>query len=544
MSARAQRWAPVALAAILPWLLLWPLPLVFGRELITSPLSEGPAHLWGWFAAWHERAPFLVRTHLLNFPDGLSFELIDPLHALPYALGALWSPAAGFNLVLVWGLFVAGLAGALLAREAGADTAGQLLGVCVGASAPTSLAVAVDGITEGLGVGWVGVQLAILLSMRRGATGGRALALAGAIAAGVLSGPYNAVWIFLIDIPVGLVLLRRTRAPLLSAAIATLLCAPYLHALASRDAGLPGGEARAGLGIPRLLDPWRAAGERGVDLLDLFVPAPLTGAASDLPHTGYLGVLTLGLAVIGASRAWRRGERRALLWALGAALFASLALGPWISVGGAFPTVGGRALLGPAGLLAWLTPLGRLTRWYRAAAVAALLLVPLATRAARGRTALLLAPLVLLDARLLAPLPWALPRTDGALPEALAPVDGPLAELPSVVPMFFTGETADQGLISQAHHRQPTNGTLHSFPGAATHADALRVLRRIAVNQAAPDDSAPRAAAELAGMGYRYLAVYRSFFVPEGLDLLALQLGPPLATDDRLLVWRISPARP
>ena len=128
MSGRVQRWAPFAVAVILPWLLLWPLPLIFGQTILTSPLSEGPAHLWGWFAALHERAPFQIHTTLLNYPDGLSFELIDPVHALPYALGALWSPAAGFNLVLVWGLAVGGLAGALLAREAGAGLAGQVLG--------------------------------------------------------------------------------------------------------------------------------------------------------------------------------------------------------------------------------------------------------------------------------------------------------------------------------------------------------------------------------------------------------------------------------
>lgn len=540
MSSRTQRWAPLALAVILPVVLLWPLPLVFGQQMVSSPLSEGVAHLWGWWAALTERSPFEIHTTLLNYPQGLRFELIDPLHALPYALGALWSPAAGFNAVLVWGIFAGGLAGWLLAREAGADLGGQLLGVCIGASAPTTLAVAVDGITEGLGAGWVGVQLAVLLSMRRGATPARVLGLAAALAAGVLSGPYNAVWMVILDVPVGLWLLRRTRAPLLAALLAGLVCAPYVGALASRDASLPGGEDRAGLGVPRIVKPWRASGERGVDLLDLVVPAPLTGTASDLPHTAYLGVVTLSLAGVGLASAWRRRDRGAMAWAAGSLVFAALALGPWLSVAGEFPTVGGRALVGPAGLLALYTPLGRLTRWYRAGAVAVLLLVPLATRAARGRWALLAAPLVLLDARLLSPLPATLPTTDAGASVALARIDGPLAELPSIHPLFFAEATADQNLLYQVHHHQPTNGTLHSFPGEATHADALRVLRRFAVNQPAPDDSAVGAARQLGRLGYRYLAVYRSYFNPPGLDRLRQELGAPLAEDDRLLLWNIS----
>lgn len=538
------RLALLALVLLLPWALLWPLPLVFGSALLTSPLSEGVTHLWGWWAALREGAPFTVRTDLLNHPVGLEFQLIDPLHLVPYALFAWWSPAAGFNAVLVWGVMVGALGGLLLARETGAGEGGQALGACVGASAPTTLAVAVDGITEGLGVGWVAVQLALLLSLRRGVSAGRLLGLGAALAAATLSGPYNAIWCAIIDVPVGLWLLRRTRAHLLAAAGAGLVCLPYLLAVSQRDPNLPGGAERAGLGTPRVVQPWRAAGERGVDLLDLFVPAPLTGPHADLPHTAYLGVVTLALALGAALLGWR-ARRRGLAapaswpWLLGAVVFAALALGPWITVAGEYPTVGGRPLVGPAGLLALTTPLGRLSRWYRAGAVAVLLLVPLAARLARGRSAAALCALVLLDARLLAPLPAAFPTLEDRPSAALARATGPIAELPPIHPMFFAGMPADLNLLLQLHHENKTNGTIHSIPGEATHADSLRVLRRFAADEPGPRDDARAATATLAGKGYRWLAVYRGFFPREGLLRLRGELGEPAAEDERVVLWWI-----
>ena len=535
---------PLLAVLVLPWALLWPLPRIFASALLTSPLSEGATHLWTWWAALRERQIFTVHTTLLNYPDGLQFQLIDPMHVVPYALGSLLGPAAGFNAVLVWGLVIGGLGGLLLAREAGADTGGQLLGVAMGASAPTLLAVATDGIAEGLGAGWVGVQLALLWSFRRGASPGRVLALGLAIAAGALSGPYNAVWMAILDLPLGLWLLRRTRAPLASAVLALAICAPYLWAILQRDPNMPGGESREGLGQALVVEPWRAAGERGVDLLDLFVPAPLTGAFSDLPHTAYLGVVSLFLAGLGAARMRRERRPGALAWPwlLGAAVFATLALGPWLSIGGHFPTVGGKALVAPAGLLALWTPLGRLSRWYRAGAVAVLLLVPLAVRAMRGRWAWLAAGLVLLDARFLAPLPLAFETYPLQAAPALAGIEGPIAELPPIHPMFMADQPADLNLLLQTLHGQPTNGTIHSIRGLATNSDALRTLRRVATGEARSGDSAVEATQALEQHGYRWLAVYRGFFPQAGIEGLSAQLGAPSSEDDRVVVYLLSSA--
>ena len=533
------RRAPLLLALVLPWALLWPLPVVFRTALVTSPLSEGVTHLWIWWAAWTSHAPLSVTTKLLNYPDGLTVQVIDPLHLVPFALGWAFGPAAAFNAVLVWGVVVAGLGGLLLAREAGAGEGGQALGVAIAASAPTLLAVGCDGIAEGMGVGWVAVQLACLLALRRGATPGRVLALGASLAAGVLSGPYNAIWIAILDVPVGIWLLRRTRSHLIAALGAGILCSPYLLAISARDPNLPGGEARAGLGRPLVVMPWRASAERGVDLLDLFVPAPLTGGHSDLPHTAYLGVVTLALAAMGVSASRRSRGPAAWPWMVGMVVFAALALGPWLSIAGSFPTIGGRPLVAPAGLLALYTPLGRLSRWYRAGAVAVFLLIPLAVRAVSGRRAWVAALAVLLDARLLAPLPRSLPTYADLPSPALIGRVGPIAELPPIHPMFFAGDSADLNLLLQMHHGQPTNGTVHSLPGLATNDPALRELRRISAGQPNATDSAVEASGELAKDGYQWLAVYRGFFPGNGIEALVGELGTPAGEDERVVVWRI-----
>jgi hypothetical protein len=485
--------------------------------------------LWGWWAALRGRTPFEVRTALLNYPEGLTLQLIDPLDLLPAWAGFWVSPAAAFSAVLFAGVLVSGLAGWLLARESGADQGGQALGLCIGASCPTVLAVAVDGITEGLGSGWVGVQLALLLSLRRDTAWWRVCALTAAMTAGVHAGPYNGVWIALLDVPVGLWLLRHTRRHLLAAAAAMALCLPYALVLLARNPDLPGGANRSGPGKPILLTPWRAAARTGADLADLVVPAPFTGEAYDVPSTAYLGIVTVGLALCG--RRWR--------WVLGAVAFAALALGPWFSVWGRIPTVDERELMAPAGWLAVYTPLGRISRWYRAGAVALLLLVPSAVRAVSGRRAWLLAGAVLLDARLLSPLPSPFPTTDARPSPALQSLEGPIAELPPVHPLFRDDQPADENLLLQVWHGQPTTGTLHNAPGSATVHPALRTLRRVLVGRAEAGDDVREAGSELAALGYRSLAVYRGRLPHPGLAAFSSALGPAVAEDDRVTAFRL-----
>ena len=99
---------------------------------------------------------------------------------------------------------------------------------------------------------------------------------------------------------------------------------------------------------------------------------------------------------------------------------------------------------------------------------------------------------------------------------------------------------ADLNLLLQTWHGQPTNGTLHAMGGAA-NSPSLGALRRVASLEA-PEQDAARATAVLAKNGYRYLAIYRQHFPAGGIDAISDDIGPPLASDDRVVLWRITRA--
>ena len=165
---------------------------------MAAPWSEAATHLWGYWAA-QQAGQYEFHSDLLNVPAGQDVLLIDPLHLLPFALGsAIGGPALGYNFVLCFGLMVAGLGGYLLARVTGASPEAQVVGTCIGLSVPGLLAIGVDGITEGLGVGWVGIQLAMLLQLLRDPRPSKLVLLGLAGAACAWSGAYNAVWMALV----------------------------------------------------------------------------------------------------------------------------------------------------------------------------------------------------------------------------------------------------------------------------------------------------------------------------------------------------------
>lgn len=538
---------PWLLVLLQPLVWLWPLPLVASWALVGVPHGEVADHLWGWWVVAQEGALFATHTELIAHPEGLRVQLIDPLHRLPWTLGsALGGPTWGWAAVLLFGHQVAGAAGLLLARVTGADTAGQVLGAVAGGTAATVVGVAADGITEGLGVGWVGIQLAALLWLARAPDRGsalrRSLLLGLALAAATWSGPYNAVWAALVDVPLGLWLLRRTRWPILGGALGLLLSLPVLGESLARPEGTPGSASRGLPELPRLPETaWRGSQREGVDLLDLLVPDVLTGASASPPTTAYLGVILVACALLGL---WRAPRAR-WGWLAGAVAFATLALGPWLMVGGELQTLGGRPLVAPAGLLEGLPGLSLISRWYRAGAVAVLLLVPLAARALGPRGSLVAALLLGLDARLGSPVPWPLPVF--AWPEcgACEVIDGPVANLPPVFPVGWPGQIAGLDYLHQVQHGQPTNGTLESTVNVATANPALGVLRRVAIGHVPEDDDARAqvrvARRMLADQGYAWLALHEAQLPNLDVDLFVAELGEPRASEDGVLVFSLAP---
>ena len=518
---------------MLPWLVLWPAPLCFTTELLSAPDQETVQHLWGLWAAWTEGHPIVVPGEHLSFPTSFPFVLIDPGNLWLYGpVSAVLGPVAGYNAVLLGGLALMGAAGALLATATGGGPAERWLASVVAISLPALASNAAEGITESFGVGWVGVALAaLLLHLQRG--GWRYGALCAlALGASVWTGPYNGVWAALCCAAVGLAHLPAWRRTLPVGALGALLASPVAHALmtARRD-GLPGTPSRAEW-EPPLVEPtaWRDAFKLGADAVDLFLPL-YPGNIEQIGHTAYLGAVSLALA---GWIAWR--EPRWRPWLLGALGFAVLSLGPWLFLAGRPLTLGEHSVLAPVGVLALAVPgVLRLTRWYRAAAVAGLLLTPVVARAPRkGWVALL----VLLDTVVLSPALWPL-ETTPAMPSpvwAQLERDGAIAELPpsqwSHVP---DGGIRDANLLEQVWHGRPNAATFFNLSGGAADSAEVNGLMDAAFGKRVAADLGER----LASYGYAYVVVDTSRFARDPLPGVSAVLGEPTVREGRLVVFAL-----
>ena len=534
------------LLILLPLLLLWPLPLDLSGTVLAAPDQEAAPHIWGLWVALREHSPLLIRTKLLGWPDGVELVLVDAANLPAFALGqALGGPAGGYNLVLYSGLIIQGLAGSMLARRLGGS---PLVGAVAAMAAPTLLSNAADGQTEGFAVGWVGLQLALLLdAVRLG--GARRVALAAlALAASWYGGPYNGIFASGLDLVLGLGLLWRARTGgalrrlLGVAGLAAALVAPLAVAiLAMRDPTLPGSMARAGL--PKIVENpaiFRGGVQTGADLLDPWLPGFLTGGEAEVSHTAYLGLVALLLGALAV-----RADRRRLPWLLGALAFALLSLGPYLYLGGTALRLGGRPLLGPAGVLTLLLPpLGRLTRWYRAGAVASLLLAPLAaTWAGRGWRKPLVAALLLADSLLAAPLAWPLHHAP-MIPAALtAPLigEGAIFELPrTTTGQPPPGAWRDRTALAQTVHGHPLAGTIMGLVGSPEAAAHQQSVLRLAREGGWRLEDRRR----LLAQGYRWIALLpRELPLPaSSLENLNACLGSPIVRSPDYIVWTLDGA--
>ena len=542
---RAEIGALVGVLAVLPGLLTWPLLPRFFTHVMAAPDQEAAPHIWGLWAAGQGAGILQLNTVLQAFPDGIELVLVDPLDLPVFHLGLLGGPAAAYNLLLIVGVVVMGLAGAALARMVDPQ-ASPALGAVVGMACPTLLANAADGMTEGFGVGLVGLALAALV------WAGRAPASKGWVAAGVLvgltawAGPYNAVWTAFLGLGLaGWALAtrdwRRLAAVVRAGLVGTVLAAPVAAAIfGARDDALPGGRARAGL--PDIVDNpaiFRGGMRTGADLLDPWLPGPLTGGEAEVSHTAYLGVVMLVAAAVGA---WR-SPRRTWPWVVGALCFAVLSLGPWLYFGGTAVRVGASTLAGPAGLMMLTVPvLGRLTRWYRAGAIASLLLVPaVVARVRRPWARVAIGSAVVVDVLLLAPLAW--PLHHSPLPDASAllqlPGDGALLELPPVTsaeppPGLWRDETA----LLQVMHGHPTGGAMMGLgvsPLARSGVDELRRLMR-------GEGFDGQLAADLREQGFRWVVIHTDFHPVPAASLARLDacLGQPVVFTERHRAWELA----
>ena len=546
-----QRLPLLSLIFLLPLLVAWPLPAIWSSSWLTVPAGEAAIHVWGLWVTAANQNLFTIETFALSWPDGVQAVLADPANIPWFVLGWGLGPAAAYNTVVYANLVLLGISGAALAKRVGGS---PMLGVVAALTNASILAATTTGITEHLGVGWVGLMIVYLL--RALDTGCRK----SAVASGALlfmcaaSGPYCGVWAAFIAGAIGIAhVIRKDRnrfiAPLgITAVVGIALVAPLAHAIMNgRIAGQPGTSQLASQLLNRPAtgaELFRGGLRFGADLTDAFVPVMFTGGAGLPNHTGYVGIIALLTSIFVFSK-----RKNMWPWLVGSAVFVALSWGPWLVFKGDPVTVGNAPLLAPAGVLAKNVPFfSRISHWQRAAAVASLLLVPLISLLPRLKLPKVvpwaIAGLLLLDHMFGAPLPWPLPST----PSVSAATYAPLAQESGgvlVLPKKFNSRMPpnalwrDPAILAQLNHQRPISeaGTMgHEQSSGSSH--AADIIVKIGLHGRI--DRGHRNVFQDAD--FRWLAVYKRHINPDPVrdKYWARCIGKPIAEDDSVVIYRLS----
>ena len=533
----------VAVLATVPWVVTWPLLPRFFTHVMAAADQEAAPHIWGLWAAAQTGGALQLDTTLQGFPDGVDLVLVDPLNVLPFQLGLLGGVASAYNTVLLTGVLTMGLAGAALARVAGGS---PVLGSVVAMACPTLIANAADGMTEGFGVGMVGLAVAALLRTRQRPQS--RWWIAGGLLVGLTAwaGPYNAVWTALVGLALAVAAAIQRRGGQLvglfkAGLVGIFVALPVIAAIfGARDEALPGSGSRAGLpDIVNNPEIFRGGVQTGADLLDPWLPVLLTGGQADVSHTAYLGAVVLVSALWAV---WQAPHKR-WPWLAGALAFAALSLGPWLYLGGTALRVGDAALAAPAGLLTLAFPvMGRLTRWYRAGAVATLMLAPLTSTTVRQPAWMIaLCAALIADTLLLAPLAWPLHHTPlpAGSPLQDLPDQGAFLELPPVTSAQPPpGMWRDENVLLQVMHGHPVGGSMMGLGVSPLARDGVEGLRELMRGQGF-DASLLE---ELRAQGFRWVVIHTDFHpLPASSETRLREcLGQPVVHADRHRVWDLS----
>jgi len=543
-----KNWPLIALILLAPLFAAWPLPLVWSSEWLTLPSGEAGIHVWGLWATTAAQNVFTIETHSIAWPDGVTAVLADPAN-IPWFLAGWWAgPAAAYNTIIYANMVLLGIAGAALAHTVGGN---RWLGIIAGVLNASVLAATTTGITEQLGVGWIGLFIAALVRALRTDSHRMAAAAGLALALCVASGPYNGIWAAFIACAVGVGVMLRNRAQwrtLATTAVTALaLTAPLVRAiLTGRIAGQPGTPelATALLRTPGANPQLFRGGIRfGTDLTDPFLPLWVTGGAGMPNHTAYLGAVALLCAVAVVVR-----KRHLWPWLAGALAFAVLSLGPWLVWMGVPIRFGTSGLLAPAGILADTIPFfSRISHWHRAGAVAALLLVPLVSLAPKLGRNVWLAPalaLLLVGDRVVGfPVGWPLPSTAGPDAESYADLkhqEGAVLVLPQRFPdqLGPRARWRDPALMAQLSHQRPISEAAamgHKRATSGQHGgDLLEELARTGRVDRGHRDA-------FKGPGFVWLAVYNRHMRPNSQrdSVWSRCLGSPVHRSDAVTIYKL-----
>ena len=546
--------AIVALATTWPWA-RDPTRALGARDL------EAADHLWAlWLGSVD--GPLIAQTTRVGSPEGYTWVLGDPAHVPVFAMGHLIGGAgSGLGVVHLLSLALAALAGWCWARDLWPERPDiAVLAAPLAAAAPGLGVGLVTGMTEAQPLGMTALALLALHAAAR--DGGVARSVVCALAFGALPwfGAYPALYgILLAPIVLFWGLARgpdrsRRLAMVLGAAVtAALLSAPVLTAVLSvRDLGLPGGTALT----PQVLAAPDLPRNRmlGADLLGLVLPG--AGLHPTGVHGAYLGlgaVLTAGVGM--ASRAHRRALPVVLVIVAG-----TLSLGFTLQAGGAVVRFGDAPLLAPAGALSLLIEdLGRAPRWTRMAALASILLAPLAAagldaltqRFPPGLRLTLLGGtlgLLLVDATVLGPAPFPRPTFDPKPPVEVRSLDGAGAWLEVPPPRFSTAMPETGGgprarlrhptLVWQTGHGKALSGNPHQ--AGLPEGEGERMAHALLAAARADDRPGVAAGCSAAGdAGFGWIVSWRGVSTSDERAALVGSLGPPAVDGPALVAWPV-----
>ena len=381
----------------------------FGGDL----LGYGGGELYGhaWVQWWHGEA-------LPAWPAGTDlaagaerWPVIDPLiTGLGAGLGRTFGYTAGWNLVVLLGVFGAFLGGAALAWREGGQ---PLVGGVVVALGPAFLGSAASGLTEDLALGLLAGALAVLLGP------GLLCAVVGGLMLGLLAwcGPYLAWMGAVVALGLAASDRERWRHWLVAGLVALVIAAPAAWLQSDRVG------ASSGATVEQHEPQWRLNSWRGADLASFVTPGRFQPEGLVRVHPGYLGFVALALGLLGGRSRW--------WWVLGGALL--LAPGDELRLAG--------EPLGLSNPAAWLLdrlPFGEAFHHHgRFLLVGSLGLAVVAARGARRwpRWAWALALAVAVEVLVLAPAPLPLPTTESEVDPIWSEVDeGPVVPVPSAGP--------------------------------------------------------------------------------------------------------------
>jgi hypothetical protein len=426
-------------------LLTWPTVPHLGERVLGYPEADTLKHLWTlwWFRAHLMHEGIGLHTRLINQPTGTDLWPVEPLNGLGAVLLG-WLPVAMVaNVLALTNLTATGLASGLLVWALTRDRAASHAAALLLQASSWSLFALHVGVGElqhlwllPLGL-WALVRLVVT---RRWAW---VPALAGLLAGSVIACFYYGFFLAMALLVAGVwgVLIGPRRPALLlqlliAAGLALLVAVPVLRAFSvsygdSFDTSRPllAYVFREGLGQV-VVDP---VGARLQPIELLAGRAPFWGHGyGDLEAYGggrLLGIPLLALGGVGLVRRPRKGLPFVLLAVLGVVL----ALGSYLSVGGAEIAIHGRHLRLPflylnRALAFVAEPINFPVRFLALTSVAAVVLGALALDGMAGRwrwVLLALAGLNVVDIQLRDLLPWPLPGFGLRALDPLAAMDEP-----------------------------------------------------------------------------------------------------------------------